>query len=366
MKSNNTIIFYAPTGENLPAHMLGGGERGCRRTREILCAHGYTVITVEKPNRSVGVINYAKCAVRAVVKALGHIGRYKEAIVYVVGFYEKNLPLEWLILSLAKLFGRLTIYEARNGRLVNAYNERNELYKFLMKKTLNLAEIVFAQGEEYLPFIKNVTGKDGVYTPNYVLNKNTIPFVKKRNNETVKIIYFGRVSRSKNVDVVLDTHAVLTQLGHNVRTVIIGGISPDYKQQLMDIVSTRKIKDKVTFLGAQDFSVIASELNQAHFFVFPSVEKMEGHSNSLTEAMTYGVVPIVSTAGFNASIVGRKELVIQDLDARKYAAVIHEIVVNKRWEEYSSYVFERIKHNYTEDIVCSRILMSIENYTRNC
>lgn len=31
-----TIIFYAPVGTNLPVHLLGGGEKGCRRTREIL------------------------------------------------------------------------------------------------------------------------------------------------------------------------------------------------------------------------------------------------------------------------------------------------------------------------------------------
>lgn len=43
-----TIIFYAPVGTNLPVHLLGGGEKGCRRTREILSNAGYNVITIDK------------------------------------------------------------------------------------------------------------------------------------------------------------------------------------------------------------------------------------------------------------------------------------------------------------------------------
>lgn len=46
---------------------------------------------------------------------------------------------------------------------------------------------------------------------------------------------------------------------------------------------------------------------------------MEGHSNSLTEAMTFGVVPVVSTAGFNASIVSNEELVVSDINPERYS-----------------------------------------------
>lgn len=47
-----TIIFYAPVGTNLPVHLLGGGEKGCRRTREILSNAGYNVITIDS-----GILN---------------------------------------------------------------------------------------------------------------------------------------------------------------------------------------------------------------------------------------------------------------------------------------------------------------------
>ena len=114
-------------------------------------------------------------------------------------------------------------------------------------------------------------------------------------------------------------------------------------------------------MGQQPFEKICDELQKAHFFVFPSQEKMEGHSNSLTEAMTFGVVPIVSTAGFNASIVGKEELVVTTIDAQKYADAIEKILLHNTWPMYSRYVFQRIKENYTEDRVRKSIIESIQH-----
>ena len=112
-------------------------------------------------------------------------------------------------------------------------------------------------------------------------------------------------------------------------------------------------------LGQQPFERICEELQKAHFFVFPSQEKMEGHSNSLTEAMTFGVVPVVSTAGFNASIVSNEDLVVSDINPKRYADVIEAIIKRNVWAEYSLNVYKRIKENYTEDIVKKAIVEAV-------
>lgn len=86
---------------------------------------------------------------------------------------------------------------------------------------------------------------------------------------------------------------------------------------------------------------------------------MEGHSNSLTEAMTFGVVPVVSTAGFNASIVSNEDLVVSDINPKRYADVIEAIIKRNVWAEYSLNVYKRIKENYTEDIVKKAIVEAV-------
>ena len=356
-----TIIFYAPVGTNIPAHMLGGGEKGCRRTREILCNAGYNVITVDKATMSHGEVSYVKSAIFAILKMKKQLHENPNAILYVVGFYEKNLPLEWILIN-AGGKKRKTIYEARNGRLVKAYQKNGNLYKKLLDSVLKRADVIFAQGLEYVHFIKQTYGKQAVYTPNYVLNRSLKPYVTDRPFDTIRLVYFGRVSESKNVDVVIRVARELERDGYNTLTTVIGGYTEDYKSKLEQVINECELKgDQVQILGQQPFERICDELQKAHFFVFPSQEKMEGHSNSLTEAMTFGVVPVVSTAGFNASIVGNEELVVSDINPKKYAEVIESVMKRNLWAEYSLKVYQRIKENYTEDIVRRAIIGAISS-----
>ena len=356
-----TIIFYAPVGTNLPVHLLGGGEKGCRRTREILSNAGYNVITIDKATMSHGAVSYVKSAIHAIAETKKKLRENPDAILYIVGFYEKNLSLECILINSGGK-QRKTIYEARNGRLVKAYKEKGNLYKKLMDNVLKRADVIFAQGLEYVDFIKKTYGKKAVYTPNYVLNRSLKPYIADRPFDTIRLIYFGRVSESKNVDVVIKVAWELEKAGYNTMTTIIGGYTENYKLRLDQVTQECKLgKNKVQILGQQPFERICDELQRAHFFIFPSQEKMEGHSNSLTEAMTFGVVPIVSTAGFNASIVGNSELIVSDIDPLKYAGVIETVIKKGTWSEYSLNMYQRIKTNYTEDIVSKAIIEAVSS-----
>ena len=142
----NSILFYAPVGNGVPPHLLGGGEKGCRRTREILCNAGYEVITIDKPNMGRGGFEYIKSAINAYLNILKKLILDKTAILYVVGFYEKNIYMEFLNVLTGKFFGHKVIYEARNGRLVKAYREYGNGYKYLMDFVLKKANVVFVQG----------------------------------------------------------------------------------------------------------------------------------------------------------------------------------------------------------------------------
>lgn len=90
-----------------------------------------------------------------------------------------------------------------------------------------------------------------------------------------------------------------------------------------------------------------------------SAEANEGHSNSLTEAMGCGVVPIVSTAGFNASICGNMNLVADDLRAETYARIIMNIESDNKWSEFSKFCYDRVMNNYTQSIVKDKLLAFI-------
>lgn len=356
------IIFYAPVGTGLPQHQLGGGEKGCRRTHEILTNAGYSVSTIDKPVTGKGMANYIKMAIKAYCKVIQSLIHEKQSILYVVGFYEKNVYLEWLNVFTGKMLGHKVIYEARNGRLVKAYYKYGKLYKIIMGAIIKKADLLFAQGLEYVEFIKQNYGKKAVYTPNYVMNRSLKPYVGNRPFDLIRFIYFGRVSESKNVGTVISAAAELKRKGYKTITTIIGGYTEEYRNELDGQIAREGLEaNEVVFMGQQNFEVISEELQKSHFFVFPSQEKMEGHSNSLTEAMTFGVVPVVSTAGFNESILAKPELVVEEINSIKYAEIVEKILKEGTWNCYSQFVYQRIKENYTEDIVRNAILTAIQS-----
>lgn len=170
------------------------------------------------------------------------------------------------------------------------------------------------------------------------------------------LIYFGRLSPTKNIEVVIHTLKCLLDAHYNATLKLIGGCSEKYLSQLNELIIAKGIpKEKIQLLGPKPIEYIFEVLSQSHYFIFPSNEPKEGHSNALTEAMSMGVVPIVSNAGFNASICGVKELVVKDINPRAFAEKIMEIEESGRWKELSLRVYNRFNENYTEEKALEKI-----------
>ena len=64
--------------------------------------------------------------------------------------------------------------------------------------------------------------------------------------------------------------------------------------------------------------------------------------------MAFGVVPIVSNAGFNESICGDMRLVVNDLSPQAFAQRIMDIEQEGVWQELSQFVYKRVIDRFTE------------------
>lgn len=169
------------------------------------------------------------------------------------------------------------------------------------------------------------------------------------NRECINLIYFGRITESKNIELIIKVLSVLIDNGYKATLGLIGGCSETYRQRLLACKREMHLPSgSVIFHGKKTFDFIASKLGSAHYFVFPSEEKKEGHSNSLTEAMAFGVVPIVSSAGFNQSICGDDRLVVSEFSEMGFANKIMEIESSGKWDYFSHFVYNRVIANFTE------------------
>lgn len=352
------VLFYAPIGKGTPPERIGGAEAGCLKTMRIYSDAGISPIHINRPTSKGGILKYLFGMLWAPIHLTILCALYPKAIVHIVGFYNKTVGQEKLMVSIARTLGHKVIYEPRNGSMVISFNKGSERYKSQLSYLLTTPDVVLCQGLEYVDFIRNKYGIERSYYPNYIMDE----FVKPNNLERgsrIRLVYFGRVVPEKNVDVVIKTASILRKSGLNVALDIIGGYHEHYKQELDTICLNEGINDIVTFYGRKPFPFIAEILWQSHYYIFPSAEANEGHSNSLTEAMGCGVVPIVSSAGFNASICGNSELVAKDLTSSTYADIILSIEAHNTWSYYSSQCYNRVIDNYTQSIVQKKLVSYI-------
>ena len=244
------------------------------------------------------------------------------------------------------------------------YKNGSEIYKKLSKFIFKNARIIFCQGIEYKEFLNEIGFKNAIYHPNYIKKENSL-LINRKDNELFKFVYLGRVTKTKNIEFVIDVFEKVHSKIPGSVLYIIGGWDEDYKIELENRIKNANIENEVYFTGRLDFRGIAEELNTSHFFLFPSQNKFEGHSNALTEAMAFGLVPITSNYGFNKTVVGYKELVIEDFVVEKYAETAINIIAQGLWDEYSKKMMKRVEDNFSEEVVRENYIRSLKQLLYN-
>lgn len=117
-----------------------------------------------------------------------------------------------------------------------------------------------------------------------------------------KILFVGRLSNEKGLNVLLDSLAILKSENLDFMLTILGD-GPS-REKLEQQTKELKLNDYVIFKGFVDQSTIREDLNNSDLFILPSFA--EGIPVSLMEAMAIGV-PVITTY-----VGGISELVIDN------------------------------------------------------
>jgi len=365
MKNHYKTIFYGALGKKNKI-TVGGGETGNAKTLLLLEKNGIEVIKIFKPYPWKTMVGYIIYALRLIGILLRYIfiliNNPKAKTVHISGFYLHLIYHEYFLIFFSRLFNRKCIYELRGGGLIEAFQKGSVIYKLFFNAALNNSSIILCQGESYVPFLRSLTKVDVVYYPNYVLNDfiSNNRNINRDNDKKVKLIYFGRIVQSKNIKLLIKICDELKSNEFNFDMEIIGSGEPDFINSLKSEIRILNLEEVVKIKEPVPIDVLKEVLITKHFFLFPSNEKREGHSNSLTEAMAMGVVPICSNAGFNREIVGDNYFVVDSYSAIDYANKVMETWRNGNWSDLSSKVTVRIEENYTEN-VAEKIIFAAYN-----
>lgn len=307
------VFFSGPIAEpGRPA--AGGFEAANRRTIDLLKRKGFNVL--ELPY-SVAGARYS----HGIAKVFRHSKRFRalEALLqnappgdllHLTPLYKHFLLWEVPFLRRARKLNLRVLVDLRAGQADRYYDRFGSLYRLAFRHLLAQADVVAVEGERYIPFVKRLRPDVPVYyLPNFLPDADIPMTPSKRQPVPIRFAYVGSVNEAKGVLHSTRLIATLAEAGTAVQFDVLGKVDPAFSDQLK---SAANGADWLVLHGPQPYDVIRSALSQAHFFMFLTKWRGEGHSNALTEAMSQGAVPVVTDHGFNRDVVGVDGIVVQD------------------------------------------------------
>lgn len=273
------------------------------------------------------------------------------------------VPYEFILSFVAKLLGYKCIEYLQGGLVMDTFPRGGGVHKWLFKKNIEMQSLVLFEGFDALKLTESVTKKTKlVYFPSYVFDEKipVCPPVKPQNE--VNFCFFGRLNESKNVLVSIEIFNLFCSRHPELQTsftLVGGGDNADYLKKISEAINTSPYRNSIHLFGNSPYEFLVQMMQKQHFYLFPTKEKAEGHSNALNEAMSQGVIPIASDYHFNKTVIGEDFLVVKGYDPKNYVDAI-ECVLNgldasslsvKLWNRVKNdFAYSRVNHDVCEQV----------------
>jgi len=160
---------------------------------------------------------------------------------------------------------------------------------FVGRKTLNKFDKIIAITKWEIPYLKKLGVQDSkiVYIPNGIPEQFFI--LKKQAKETNQILFLGRISPIKNIEVLIRAMPLIKN--KSLKLVLAGPAEEDYKKKLREIIKELKLSDRIIFhKPVYEIQEKIKLIDSSKIFVLPS--KSEGMPQSLIEAMARGKIVV--------------------------------------------------------------------------
>lgn len=358
----NKILFYGsfPKKGEQP---YGGGEVGNMRTVRMLESAGYEVTKIRKFKsgarwgRHLKILTYPfRLLAGWMVFLCVLLFSSRKNLVHISGFAGATLFNEYVLMHIVKVLGFNALYELRGGGAIAFWEKGSKLYKRMFAYILKNAGYIFVQGKENIPLVESVSTVPCHYYPNYVEDGFAPQTLIPKPNDRINLLFYGRIEEAKHVDMIVEVASIVQRKIPHVYLYVVGNGKMSYLNIVRERMKSLLTQGTYSFRLGCSHDEIPRLLMDKHFYIFPSTQPLEGQSNSVTECMSYGIVPIASPQGFNTSTVGDDLLIVNQLSADEYADRIIGIIQSGSYEKLSGQVRQRYLENYTQKVVTENTL----------
>ena len=347
-----------------------GGQSSARRVMKGLQESGFTIVPIRRHRaelegrwrHQMEIMTFAVIDLLKIILKIA-FGSRKSSVFFLLTYAGPLVPYELIITRVVRIMGYKSMIYLKGGQVLDYYKSGSDRHRRMFKKTMDLQTKVFFEGMESLKLVEGISETPLVYFPNFVFEGQIPDVLLEKPKDTIGLLYFGRIAPNKNIDIVIDAFELLCKRYDNLHLTIIGGVgqSKAYADMIDQRIVNSPYKTKITRMGITPFETIKEIMQTQHFFVFPSKERAEGHSNSLNEAMSQGLIPIVSNYHFNRSVVGDDRVVVDGFDAKSYAERIESILNQGNFKQLSEIMWKRVKNQFANIIIMDNISKELKS-----
>lgn len=366
----NKLYVFSNCGflDKLPK---SGGQTSARRVMDGLKKGGFEVVPIRRHRAELEgkwkhKLEISYFAIWDALKIFSKMlfGNRKNSAFLHLTYAGPLVPYELFLTRMVRFLGYPAMEYLKGGQVMDMYPVGSQKHKAMFKKNMDLQSLVMFEGEASMQLASSVSNTPMLYFPNYIFDDKIPSCCPPKPKNSINMCYFGRISPDKNVHIGIDTFNLLKEKHPewNIHYTIVGGKgkSAEYVSIIDKLIEESPYKKYITRTGNSPQDYLIKMMENCHFFLFPSKEPCEGHSNALNEAMSQGLIPIVSDYHFNRAIVGDDRCIVDGFESKDYVETIENIISMGLIEELGLKMWQRVKENYSYSKVNGEIVKIIK------
>ena len=174
-----------------------------------------------------------------------------------------------------------------------------------------------------------------------------------------QMLFVGRLSPDKNVDVILRAMALMGRENKGLRLQVVG--DGPARGELQSLSLALGLAEKVKFQGAVPYERVLDFYDRAHLLVLPS--QSEGWPKAIAEAMTFGLVCIGSNRGFVPQMLAEgRGLVVEPRDPTALADIFRLIMADPTKAAAISVAAAQWSRRFTLEGLRQTLAETLENW----
>ena len=211
---------------------------------------------------------------------------------------------------------------------------------FVFKKLCKISDYIIVLNTPSLEHVKSVSNTSVEIIPNFV-DVSEICKNKAIEKDLKIALYVGGVIETKGCSLICDLARQFPQIQFRM----VGKADKS-------IINKASILSNAVLTGPKNKKEVKDELKKADVFLFLSHFRGEGFSNSLAEAMAYGLPCIVTDWAANADMIEDKGGIVVDVDDidSTIEALRNELDYERR-KEQSHFNLDKITNSYVSNVV---------------